>query len=92
MADSGLAQITPPKELLQHDSDIIFEHFFRRLAAYRNTAVLFSELEANFSSASEKDTAKTKERSIEALNSWAQKLLEHAYLVCGQPEKGKDVP
>ncbi|KAF9053822.1 DUF726-domain-containing protein [Hymenopellis radicata] len=82
-----LAQITPPKELTQTQRDTVFQHFFCRLASFRNTAILLSDIEFNLSSSPEQQKTKTKEQFGEALNRWAQQLLQHAWLVCNQPEE-----
>uniref|UniRef100_A0A8H7Y2Z9 DUF726-domain-containing protein n=1 Tax=Psilocybe cubensis TaxID=181762 RepID=A0A8H7Y2Z9_PSICU len=68
---TDLAKITPPRDLSDAQKALVFEHFFRRLATYRNTAVIYAILD---------DTNVTEFEA--SLNVWGQSLLEKAWLVC----------
>ncbi|KAG7447934.1 DUF726-domain-containing protein [Guyanagaster necrorhizus] len=82
----NLAQLTPPKQLTQQERQTVFQHIFRRLAAYRNTAELYALTEYSLSSLPESTKSDRRNSFNKGLNAWAQQLLEHAWVVCGEPE------
>lgn len=86
---SDLAQLTPPKQLAQQERDTVFQHIFRRLAAYRNAAELYSLAEYSLSPLPEKVKSDRRDAFNKGLNTWAQQLLEHAWVACGEPDGGK---
>ncbi|KAJ7741532.1 DUF726-domain-containing protein [Mycena maculata] len=90
MAD--LTQLVPPKEgFSEIDRQAVFNHFFLRLASFRNTAGLYSSLEHDTSSLQPQSKASRRDEFNEKLQVWAQKLLEQAWMVCGEPG-GKECP
>ena len=78
-AHAHLDKITPPHDLDDGERKPFFEHFFRRLAAYRNQAVLYSVLEVSLSATDPKELAAKQFESL--INDWAQVLLENAWRV-----------
>ncbi|KAJ7343360.1 DUF726-domain-containing protein [Mycena albidolilacea] len=87
MAD--LTQLVPPKDLPDAVKETVFNHFAARLAAFRNTAQLYSSLEQDLSSLRPLTKKARKERFDKEIQQWAQKLLEQTWLVCGEPGGGK---
>ena len=80
-AHGHLDKITPPRDLDDDEKNSFFQHFFRRLAAYRNQAVLYSVLEVSME-ATDPDELAAKHSEFEGLiNNWAQGLLENAWRV-----------
>ncbi|KAF8163488.1 DUF726-domain-containing protein [Crassisporium funariophilum] len=79
---TDLEKITPPKDLSEKDKAIVFQHFFCRLASYRNTAVLYAAIEHSLSDSNEWQ----REAFEEEINIWAQSLLEKAWIVCHATE------
>ncbi|KAK0239980.1 DUF726-domain-containing protein [Armillaria nabsnona] len=88
---SDLAQLTPPKQLTQQERETVFQHIFRRLAAYRNSAELYSLAEYSLSPLPEKVKSDRRNAFNKGLNTWAQQLLEHAWVACGEPD-GESCP
>ncbi|KAF9564386.1 DUF726-domain-containing protein [Agrocybe pediades] len=76
---SQLEKITPPKDLSDEQKATVFQHIFRRLADYRNTAALYSLLECSFTSGGDEVISKQHEFETE-INRWAQSLLEKAWI------------
>ncbi|KAJ7709782.1 DUF726-domain-containing protein [Mycena rosella] len=87
MAD--LTQLVPPKDLSEADRQTVFSHFFHRLASFRNTALLYSDLEEHSSSLNPRLKASRRELFDQEIQTWAEKLLEHTWIVCGEPGGGK---
>ncbi|KAJ6597014.1 DUF726-domain-containing protein [Mycena vulgaris] len=87
MAD--LTQLVPPKDLSETVKEIVFNHFFCRLASFRNTAALYANVEHNSSSLNPQLKATRREQFIQEIQVWAQKLLEQTWIVCGEPGGGK---
>ncbi|KAJ7632740.1 DUF726-domain-containing protein [Roridomyces roridus] len=79
MAD--LTQLVPPKDLSLHDRTTVFQYFFCLLASFRNTAILYSKQERL--SQSQRDQI---EQNVQ---SWAEQVLDHAFIVCGEPSGEK---
>ncbi|KAK0503424.1 DUF726-domain-containing protein [Armillaria luteobubalina] len=88
---SDLAQLTPPKQLTQQERNTVFQHIFRRLADYRNTAELYALAEYSLSPLPEKAKSDRRNTFNKTLNTWAQQLLEHAWIACGEPD-GESCP
>lgn len=84
---ADLTKITPPKELSALDKHNVFEHFFRHLASYRNTAQSYSAVECDLD-----QNNKRKESFNHEINKWAQSLLERAWVVCHDSGKGQSRP
>jgi len=89
MAD--LTTVTPPKDLSEEEQLIVFNHVFRRLAAYRNTAELYALAESSLSTYPEDRRNERKDSFIHEVNKWAQELLNHVWLACDEP-RGDAVP
>jgi hypothetical protein len=87
MAD--LTQLVPPKDLPDAVKETVFNHFAARLAAFRNTAQLYSSLEQDLSSLRPLTKKARKVKFDQEIQQWAQKLLEQTWLVCGEPGGGK---
>ncbi|KAJ7109499.1 DUF726-domain-containing protein [Mycena epipterygia] len=83
MAD--LTQLVPPKDLSESDRDTVFNHFFCRLASFRNTSGLYSNLEHNLSSLKPQLKDSQRDAFDQEIQRWAQKLLEQTWIVCGEP-------
>lgn len=84
--DTDLQQITPPKHISTQKS-LVFQHFYRMLAEYRNTLVLYAVMECSESGDAVHE-ALTKQRDIERdINTWAQRLLAKAWIVCFDREE-----
>ncbi|KAH7929748.1 DUF726-domain-containing protein [Leucogyrophana mollusca] len=83
--ESGLAKVTPPKELSDQDRETVFQHFFHRLAAYRNTSELYALAEYNLSQQTEHNKSRSRDVFCDALNRWAQDLLQNAWVACQEP-------
>ncbi|KAJ7581215.1 DUF726-domain-containing protein [Mycena floridula] len=88
MATSDLEKLTPAKELTNEDRHTVFEHIFRRLAKYRNTAELYALMEYNSSTVPERQKTRRRDSFNGDLNKWAQGLLEHAWIICDQEAAG----
>lgn len=86
---SDLTQVTPPKELTETDRLTIFEHVFRRLAAYRNAAKFYAGAEYGLSTRPQEEKAQTKKQFLDELDSWAQELVQHVWFACQEPGGGK---
>ncbi|KAH9952222.1 DUF726-domain-containing protein [Amylocystis lapponica] len=86
---SDLIKLTPPKELDQDACLTIFQHLFRRLAAYRNTVELYALAEYNLSISPEEMKACVRDEFGEEVNRWAHELLKHAWIACHEPGGGK---
>jgi hypothetical protein len=86
---ADLVQLTPPKELTERERDTVFQHFFRRLAAHRNTIELYAAAEFNLSTLQEVIKSRQRDEFNREINSWAQALLENAWIVCGAPGGGE---
>lgn len=91
MADKNkdLAQLVPPKELDEAQRDAVFQFFMRRLASHRNSSNRFSETEAALFSLPR--SLVQKERFQEAIDRWAQELLQNAWAACQCPGSGKSI-
>ncbi|KAL0946644.1 hypothetical protein HGRIS_012838 [Hohenbuehelia grisea] len=87
---ASLAAVTPSTELAKEDLDIVFQHLFRRLAQYRNSTQLYSQLEAHTDNSLVPAERKAGYQTDfnDAINSWAQKLLEAAWAACQEPGGG----
>ncbi|KAJ7125481.1 DUF726 domain-containing protein [Mycena crocata] len=83
MAD--LTQLVPPKDLSEKDRETVFNHFFCRLASFRNTACLYSKSEESSSSQKPQVTFARRDEFDREIQLWAQKLLEQTWIVCGEP-------
>lgn len=86
MAD--LTQLVPPNDLSNTDRQAIFSHFFCSLAAFRNTAFLHADQEHALSPLPTGYKFALRDQAKEQVQTWAQKLLEQAYIVCGEPSGG----
>ncbi|PPQ63049.1 hypothetical protein CVT24_005903 [Panaeolus cyanescens] len=89
-----LEAITPPQTLTKEQRELVFEHLFRKLATYRNTAVLYASLEAALCSDDESEDGvnlKRQKAFEDALNKWAQSLADKAWSVC-HPDNEDDCP
>ncbi|KAI0928718.1 hypothetical protein AcW2_004640 [Taiwanofungus camphoratus] len=82
---SDLTKVTPPTELNEAECFAVFQHVFRRLAAYRNTAVLYASAEYSFSALPEEQKTYIRNSSVEEVNEWAQELLKHVWIACREP-------
>lgn len=81
---TDLEKITPPRDLSDDQKKAVFNLFFRRLAQYRNSAVLHSDLESSV------DRSKEKQGAFESeINLWAQHVLEKAWIVCQGEDEGE---
>lgn len=90
MAD--LLKLTPPKEMSAQDKINLFQHIFRRLAAYRNKFELYIRAEYAYRGDSESIDEKQLADFQHHLNDWAQTLAESAWIACQGPETlGKSV-
>jgi hypothetical protein len=89
MAD--LTQLVPPKDLSENDRATVFDHVFCRLASFRNTAELYSNLEHKSSSLGPRLKSARQEQFDQEIQTWAQKLLEHTWVACGEPGGGAPV-
>lgn len=85
---SDLTKITPPNDLSEADLTTVFDHIYRRLAQYRNTAQLYAQNEYGLSSQCEQEKAYTRDNFVEELDRWTQELLRDAYFVCKEPGGG----
>ncbi|KAJ7172352.1 DUF726-domain-containing protein [Mycena filopes] len=86
MAD--LTQLVPPKDLSETDKSSVFNHFFCRLASFRNTTELYSSLEHQLSTLKPQVKTARKAQFDREIQDWAQKLLEQTWIVCGEPGGG----
>ncbi|KAG0706000.1 DUF726-domain-containing protein [Suillus ampliporus] len=69
-------------DLSESERETVFLHFFRRLAAYRNTIELYALTEAALlQPGSCFDDSRTLEFS-QGLNTWGQSILNHAWIEC----------
>ncbi|KAJ7219395.1 DUF726-domain-containing protein [Mycena pura] len=80
-----LAQLVPPSNLSQLDRETVFDHFFCRLASYRNTLLLYSNLEHSLSPLNPQLKDSKRDEFDAEIQVWAQKLLEHTWIICGEP-------
>ncbi|KAJ6623528.1 DUF726-domain-containing protein [Mycena sp. CBHHK59/15] len=83
MAD--LTQLSPPKNLTDTERETIFNHFFCRLASFRNTAELYSNAEHSYSTLRPQTRLSYRDQFNQEIQVWAQRLLEQAWIVCGEP-------
>lgn len=90
MAD--LAKLTPPKDLSEHDRQTLFEHFFRRLAAYRHACELYARVEefhhSSEAAATGDEATVAREDFMREIDTWAQALLENTWIACQEPGGG----
>ncbi|KAG1756608.1 DUF726-domain-containing protein [Suillus paluster] len=85
LASSGVAST----DLSESEQETVFLHFFRRLAAYRNTIELYALTEAALLQPSGRfNDSRTLEFS-QALNTWGQSILKNAWVVCQEPGGGE---
>ncbi|CAK5277654.1 unnamed protein product [Mycena citricolor] len=82
MAD--LTQLVPPKDLDDSIKETVFRHIFCRLASFRNTALLHSELEQNLTELDAKVKSQRKDDFDREIQNWAQNLVENAWMACGE--------
>lgn len=87
-AAGNLAKLTPAKDLTDEEKSTVFEHLYRRLAVFRNTAELYALTESSLSSLPEAQKTRRLEDFNRDLNRWAQTFLDHAFIVCEQPGGG----
>ncbi|KIY43556.1 DUF726-domain-containing protein, partial [Fistulina hepatica ATCC 64428] len=66
------------------EKKIVFDHFFCRLASFRNTAVLHAELEYTCAHAQKSVKADVRNKQTGEINSWAQSLLQNAWDACNE--------
>ncbi|KAF7973409.1 hypothetical protein HWV62_15207 [Athelia sp. TMB] len=85
---SDLTKLTPPP-LPEAERRAFFEHFFRRLAAFRNTSALYAETECVLSSLPEAEAQQTRDEFKAAAQEWAQALLHNAWVACQLEEADK---
>ncbi|KAL1706918.1 DUF726-domain-containing protein [Schizophyllum commune] len=78
-------------ELSEDELDNVFQHVFRRLAAYRNEALMYAELECMLASGSEDMKTKRKNAFSENIDKWAQTIVDQAWIAC-HPEKPPESP
>jgi hypothetical protein len=83
---TDLEKITPPRELTAREKDTIFQHFFRHLAAFRNTYDIYARRECDMSELAEGPSEMRRDEIIQSLNQWAQDLTYKAWIVCLQSE------
>lgn len=79
---TDLEKITPPKDLSNEQKGLVFEHFFRRLASYRNTAAIYAVLECATAPSADSSAMTAQDEFEAVLNAWGQSLLEKAWIVC----------
>ncbi|THH12520.1 hypothetical protein EW146_g7614, partial [Bondarzewia mesenterica] len=86
-----LVDFVPPNELTETDRQIIFERFFRNLAACRNRTELYALAERNFvfGPQIDPDLFEIEGAFVDEINSWAQGLLESAWIACQEPGGGR---
>ncbi|KAJ3505360.1 hypothetical protein NLJ89_g7460 [Agrocybe chaxingu] len=89
---ADLQKIAPPMHLTEAQNNIVFQHFFRHLASYHNTAVLYSILESSLSSLAKEDGANNQMAFEEEINKWAQGLLGKAWMICHTRDDGEKCP
>ncbi|KAL1743960.1 DUF726-domain-containing protein [Schizophyllum fasciatum] len=69
-------------ELSEDELDNIFQHIFRRLAAYRNEALMYAELECMLASGSESTKSQRKDAFGDSIDRWAQTIVDQAWIAC----------
>lgn len=84
---SDLTRLTPPN-FSEKEKHAVFQHFFHRLAAYRNTAELYASTEHILSSFPEDKKLETKDSFTHEVDQWAQGLLKNAWAACQEPGGG----
>ena len=85
---TDLEKITPPKSLTDEQKGVVFQHFFRRLADYRNFAVLYGTLECSLAAGNDEDALKKQDEFESEISRWAQQLLEKAWIACNGDDTG----
>lgn len=85
---SDLEKIAPPRELSAQEKAAVFEHFFHRLAQFRNNHEIYALTECSLSELAIDVKEQRRDQIITALNRWAQDLTEKAWVVCRQSEDG----
>ncbi|RDB21498.1 putative membrane protein C6F6.13c [Hypsizygus marmoreus] len=83
---ADLTKLVPPKTLTHEDKATVFDHFFCRLASYRNTLELYSDAEYTMSSLPEERRARRRDQHQEEVARWAHSLVEKAWIVCKESE------
>lgn len=91
MPSSDLSKLTPPV-LDEGERSAFFQHFFRRLAAFRNASDLYAETESVLSPLPEEESQRNRDAFKEELNVWAQELLKNAWVACQLEEADKGTP
>ncbi|EIN07221.1 DUF726-domain-containing protein [Punctularia strigosozonata HHB-11173 SS5] len=86
---SDLTKVTPPQQLAEEERRVVFQHFHRRLAGYRNTVESYALAEQGISPLSSSKHDRQKEAFVKEIFLWSQKLLEHAWIACLEPEGGR---
>lgn len=83
---SNPENILPLKELSTQEQDTVFQHLFRRLAAFRNTHEVYARMEYELSDSGTDAREIRRDQVIKSLNHWSQELLEKAWVVCRPSE------
>lgn len=82
-------KIVPANDLSSGDKKLLFTFFFRRLAQYRNTVVLYAALDLSYTGC---DSVEQRQRAVESgINNWGQNLLKKTWIICHDEEQGTDV-
>lgn len=94
MPTPNFTQSTPPTVITDVERRVIFEHFSRRLARFRNTALLYAQAEhPSHPANSALNGPSTKEHQFlqscqDQVNVWANSLLRDGWAACNEPGGG----
>ncbi|KAF6763945.1 DUF726 domain-containing protein [Ephemerocybe angulata] len=94
---TSLDKITPPKHLSKPEKLVVFEYFFRQLATFRNTALIYAEAETHYETVeAAKDPLGNTKPDVRwrveygaSLNVWSQALLRNAWVACTEEDESK---
>ncbi|KAL4251752.1 TMCO4 family protein [Abortiporus biennis] len=81
---TDLTKLVPSTKLDEASRLTIFQHFSRKLASHRNTAILYSELEQFASS----ENLESHHAFVVEINKWAEELHRNAWDACQEPGGG----
>ncbi|EFI28344.1 DUF726 domain-containing protein [Coprinopsis cinerea okayama7 len=91
---TSLEKITPPKSLGRDAKRVVFDHLSRQLAAFRNTATLYADMEMGTLEQGEsmdpdvqREMEGWRREYKEALNEWVQGFLRKAWVVCYEKDE-----
>jgi hypothetical protein len=85
--DTDLEKITPPKHFSPAQKSLVFQHFYSKLARYRNTLLMYAVMECSMSEDAVHKAIARQRNEEKDIKDWAQALLAKAWIVCFDKEE-----